>query len=557
MSIFDIFKPQWEKRFDDLLENHQKALEAYLKGEYAVYPDMRIDDRLLIKEYMTTYEKANYPKSIEELTENDKKELVSYSDDIIRVYRAFAKYDTKQKRVKSLMERFRSDNVFNSVFGNNDYLGNNWSVDSLDDFQLDFILNKYQWLVEVASKIKEDKEKRLAGQRQKLLERVYIKQADQLIKKQKESDAVLSINNINPEIVKILRNKVAELRNKYKSFNAYALIKRVLLLGFEDYSEISKNIFVLSRENVFDEGYKAFQSTKGSIRRQKSLTRYLQSTQDRDRCINAFILDHEYSILDEYIEDSSSSASVFDIDENIPKQEEKIPTNKIIFDSPLNMEKKPVQTVKDFAAQDSKESESVIDFSSWQARQQSFNDCLEYWQTELHGFTFLKPFTTVKAVVDSKSVVKHLNYIQIVKYLYSYPCDDNHYMDSKNFTKVQKLNNFAIRFSQIDPSTLSEIISFIDKIDGELDSLSIVLGTNGVEDPFTFYSYHTKKLLEYFRAYYTNCVFFNQIDKLEDPKNVIVIELVSDKKTSRIERKKILEKFPGTAIGYLSIYKEQ
>jgi hypothetical protein len=557
MSIFDIFKPQWEKRFDDLLENHQKALEAYLKGEYVVYPDMRIDDRLLIKEYMTTYEKANYPKSIEELTTNDKKELVSYSDDIIRVYRAFAKYDTKQKRVKSLMERFRNDNVFNSVFGNNDYLGNNWSVDSLDDFQLDFILNKYQWLVDKASKIKEDKEKRLAGQRRKLLERVYIKQADQLIKKQKESDAVLSINNINPEIVKVLRNKVKELRNKYNSFNVYALIKRVLLLGFEDYSEISKDIFVLSRENVFDEGYKAFQSTKGSIRRQKSLTRYLQSTQDRDRCINAFILDHEYSILDEYIEDSSSSASVFDIDENIPKQEEKIPTNKIIFDSPLNMEKNPVQTVKDFAAQDSKESESVIDFSSWQARQQSFNNCLEYWQTELHGFTFLKPFTTVKAVVDSKSVVKHLNYIQIVKYLYSYPCDDNHYMDSKNFTKVQKLNNFAIRFSQTDPSTLSEIISFIDKIDGELDSLSIVLGTNGVDDPFTYYYIHTKKLLEYFRAYYTNCVFFNQIEKLEDPKNIIIIELVSDKKTSRIERKKILEKFPGTAIGYLSIYKEQ
>lgn len=557
MSIFDIFKPQWEKRFDDLLENHQKALEAYLKGEYAVYPDMRIDDRLLIKEYMTTYEKATYPKSIEELTANDKKELVSYSDDIIRVYRAFAKYDTKQKRVKSLMERFQSDNVFNSVFDNNDYLGNNWSVDSLDDFQLDFILDKYQMLVDKASKIKEDKEKRLAGQRRKLLERVYIKQADQLIKKQKESDAVLSIDNINPEIVKVLRNKVAELRNKYKLFNAYALIKRILLLGFEDYSEISKNIFVLSRENVFDEGYKAFQSTKGSIRRQKSLTRYLQSTQDRDRCINAFILDHEYSILDEYIEDSSSSASVFDIDENIPKQEEKITTKESVFDSPHNMGKKPVQTVIDIAAQDSNEPESAIDYSSWQTRQLSFNDCLEYWQTELHGFTFLKPFTTVKAVVGSMRVVKHLNYIQIVKYSYSYSCDDNHYMDSKNFTKVQKLENFAKRFSQADPSTLVEIISFLDKIDGELDSLSIVLGTNGVEDPFTFYSYHTKKLLEYFRAYYTNCVFFNHIDKLEDPKNIIIIELVSDKKTSRIERKKILEKFPGTAIGYLSIYKEQ
>lgn len=555
MSIFDIFKPQWEKRFDDLLENHQKALEAYLKGEYAVYPDMRIDDRLLIKEYMTTYEKANYPKSIEELTANDKKELVSYSDDIIRVYRAFAKYDTKQKRVKSLMERFRSDNVFNSVFGNNDYLGNDWSVDSLDDFQLDFILNKYQWLVDIASKIKEDKEKRLAGQRRKLLERVYIKQADQLIKKQKESDAVLSIDNIKPEIVKVLRNKVAELRNKYKSFNVYALIKRVLLLGFEDHSEISKDIFVLSRENVFDEGYKAFQSTKGSIKRQKSLTRYLQSTQNRDRCINAFILNHEYSILDEFIKDSSSSASVFDIDENASKPEEKSTTKERVVDSSVNEKSKPVQTVINFAAQDS--NDSAIDFSTWQARQQSFNDCLEYWQTELHGFTFLKPFTTVKAVVDSKSVVKHLNYIQIVKYLYSYPCDDNHYMGSKNFTKVQKLNNFAIRFSQTDPSTLSEVISFIDKIDGELDSLSIVLGTNGVDDPYTYYSYHTKKLLEYFRAYYTNCVFFNQIEKLENPKNIIIIELVSDKKTGRIERKKILEKFPGTAIGYLSIYKEQ
>ena len=332
MSIFDIFKPQWEKRFDDLLENHQKALEAYLKGEYAVYPDMRIDDRLLIKEYMTTYEKANYPKSIEELTANDKKKLVSYSDDIIRVYRAFAKYDTKQKRVKSLMERFRSDNVFNSVLGNNDYLGNDWSVDSLDDFQLDFILNKYQRLVEEASKIKEDKEKRLAGQRRKLLERVYIKQADQLIKKQKESDAVLSIDNINPEIVKVLRNKVAELRNKYKLFNAYALIKRVLLLGFEDYSETSKDIFVLSRENVFEEGYKAFQSTKGSIRRQKSLSRYLQSTQNRDRCINAFILNHEYAILDEYIKESNSFASVFDINEDVSKREEKNTTTERVID---------------------------------------------------------------------------------------------------------------------------------------------------------------------------------------------------------------------------------
>lgn len=555
MSIFDIFKPQWKKRFDDLLENHQKALEAYLKGEYVVYPDMRIDDRLLIKEYMTTYEKANYPKSIDELTANDKKKLVSYSDDIIRVYRAFAKYDTKQKRVKSLMERFRSDNVFNSVLGNNDYLGNDWSVDSLDDFQLDFILNKYQRLVEEASKIKKDKEKRLAGQREKLLERVYIKQADQLIKKQKDADAVLSIDNIKPEIVKVLRNKVAELRNKYKLFNAYALIKRVLLLGFEDYSEISKDIFVLSRENVFEEGYKAFQSTKGSIRRQKSLTRYLQSTQDRDRCINTFILDHEYAILDEYIKESTSFASVSDKDEDVSKREEKNTTTERVIDSSVNEKSKPARPVIHFAAQDS--NNSAIDFSTWQARQQSFNDCLEYWQTELQGFTFLKPFTTVKAVVDSKSVVKHLNYIQIVKYLYSYPCDNNHFMNSKSFTKVQELNNYALRFSKADPSTLVEITSFLDKIDGELDSLSIVLGTNGAKDPFTFYSYHTKKLLEYFRAYYTNCVFFNQIDKLEDPKNIIIIELVSDKKTSRIERKKILEKFPGTAIGYLSIYKEQ
>lgn len=86
-----------EKQFDELVMVHHNALVSFLQNSYEVYPDMRIDDRIIIEEYKRNYDSSKYPTNINELTNDDKKELVANEDLIIRLAKTFSKYDSPEK----------------------------------------------------------------------------------------------------------------------------------------------------------------------------------------------------------------------------------------------------------------------------------------------------------------------------------------------------------------------------------------------------------------------------------------------------------------------------
>lgn len=155
MSLLDIFTPSWKKQFDEFATAHHNALVAFLQNRYEVYPDMRIDDRIIIEEYKRNYDSSKYPTNIEELTNNDKKELIAIADQIIRLAKVFSKYDSSEKRVKSLYDRFRMNGIFDSVF--KETLGCDYDINTLSASQIEEVLSGYDKLVEKAFYYKEEK----------------------------------------------------------------------------------------------------------------------------------------------------------------------------------------------------------------------------------------------------------------------------------------------------------------------------------------------------------------------------------------------------------------
>ena len=171
MSLLDIFTPLWKKQFDELVRAHRDELIAFLQNKYEIYPDMRIDDRIVIEEYKKNYDISKYPANIEELTNDNKKELVSIKDQIIRLAKVFSKYDSLEKRVKSLYERFSMNGIFDSVFKK--ALGNDYDINALSASQIEYVLNGYDKLVKKAFYYNKKKNERQAKLKEKLIDKVY------------------------------------------------------------------------------------------------------------------------------------------------------------------------------------------------------------------------------------------------------------------------------------------------------------------------------------------------------------------------------------------------
>ena len=61
MGFFDFLDFSWKKSFDELLSSNREAVESYIKKRYKIYDDMRPDDKSLIEDYLTSYEKLFLP----------------------------------------------------------------------------------------------------------------------------------------------------------------------------------------------------------------------------------------------------------------------------------------------------------------------------------------------------------------------------------------------------------------------------------------------------------------------------------------------------------------
>lgn len=574
MSIFDFFKPEWKKQFEELVTNHKEALEAYIQGKYEVFQDMRVDDRLLFEDYQKTYSSSNFAHDIELLTDQDKKNLISVKDNIVRLYISYSKYDTKTKRVASLINRFSYNDVFNTIFGHSHFLGENWTLNTLDEDQLDFILNNYNRLVSLATGKKKEKEKKQAKQKEKLLEKVYTKRVNKYISDQAKSETVLTVPVLNPIMVHIIKDKLSILKQTYKSYNVYKLIRRIILLGLENNSPISKDIFVLSRENIFKEGYKVFEKYRGKFGKREQIIKYLENTTNRDLCIKGFLLGHNYQIIKNYFNEtnvtSKSNIQLDDLEKaNIAiedtwdiKQKENSPKGDIAI------KKTPASISATFVQKAPKPKNNStrlvldapdVDVYQWIDDQETFNELIMKRRELLENFIFVTTFTPILGRIGKKSVKKHLDYIQITGSLYSSSLEEDEKELYISYNEATSYMNCQLLLEDTDSSTLTKIFDFINSINKALPpkTLYVIFGTSGLNNPESINNKQMGRLKSNLNSFGIQNLEFKNIHSIEEtPRFIILIELVSSIKGSRNARKEIIREFPGTSICYLSIYKE-
>lgn len=574
MSIFDIFKPEWKKQFEELVANHKDALEAYIQGKYEVFQDMRVDDRLLFEDYQKTYSSSNYAHDIESLTDQDKKHLISVKDNIVRLYRSYSKYDTKTKRVASLINRFSYNDVFNTIFGHSHFLGENWTLNTLDEDQLDFILNNYNRLVSLATGKKKEQEKRQAKQKEKLLEKVYTKRVNKYISDQAKAEAVLSMPVLNPTIVNIIKDKVTVLKQEYKSYNLYNLVRQVLLLGLDAYSPIAQDIYVLSRENVFKEASKLFDKYKNNYRVRTKLLEYLRTTTNKELCIKGLILGHNINIVNNYTQANNlankepSSLESSAKDTTLHKEGE---TDKSIKNTPqekITIKKAPVSISATFVQKVPKQKKNTdktvayapdIDVYQWIDDQEVFNEIIMKRRNLLDEFIFVTTFTPIAGKIGKKSVKKHLDYIQITGSLYSSSLEEGEEELYMNYNEAMNCMNGQSVLEDTYPNILTKLFEFINSLNKALPSKSlyVIFGTNGLTNSEPINSKQMGKLKRNLNSFGIQNLELKNIYTLEEtPRFILLIELVSSIKDCRNTRKEIIKEFPGASICYVSIYKE-
>lgn len=508
MSLLDIFTPLWKKQFDELVRAHRDELIAFLQNKYEIYPDMRIVDRIVIEEYKKNYDISKYPANIEELTNDNKKELVSIKDQIIRLAKVFSKYDSLEKRVKSLYERFSMNGIFDSVFKK--ALGNDYDINALSASQIEYVLNGYDKLVKKAFYYNKKKNERQAKLKEKLIDKVYESKVIAFLNKQKNLDKPLMLCEDNKVLINIVKKKIDILESKYSEFNVYRLVRRILLLKFDNFPTISKDIYILSKGYFFEESLKTFYMVEKFPVRKKYLPLYLMSTTNDH--LEKLLINHDFEVLDEYIHNELQQSTCYWI-------ESQNNFNSIIIDVG-----KPI---------------------------------IPYFRSPKIG-------TYVLIVNNNKNEIKKFVFVHFM--LREYIKDACTVVESISpyaiYISSDRYRNMTRHFDISNPSTTRKILNLIltlgSKVCGFFLNYQfvVVLGSSSSENEREFNTYHFKGLINKLTQKGVLVVEYSDIDKIHIPKYIVILELFTEVKAFTENCKKLLYKFPGVAICYLSIYNE-
>lgn len=508
MSLFNIFTPSWKKQFDELVMVHHNALVSFLQNSYEVYPDMRIDDRIIIEEYKRNYDSSKYPTNINELTNDDKKELVANEDLIIRLAKTFSKYDSPEKRVKSLYNRFRMNGIFDSVFKN--ILGYGYDINNLSASQIEYVINGYDTLVEKASCYNENKQEKQRMLKEKLMTKVYERNAIALVNKQKNSDRPMMLSVDNNVLRDIIKKKIEILKSQYSEFSVYKFVRRILLLEFENFPEISKDIYILSKEHIFEESFRTFSMIKQFPVRQKYLPLYLMSTNTKDSLEKLF-LNHDFDVLDEYAHNELQQLTCSWIESQNKFNENIIDIAKSIMPE-LRCPKVGTYV-------------TIVN-----------NDNVKELRRFLLVHLMLREFINLECALENNAMSLYTTYITSERY-----------------------RNMIRHFDESNPSTSQKILNLLLTLKSKIyDNLQfvVILGPSNSVNEKDFNKYHFKGLIDKLTQKYVRVIEFSDIDKIHAPKYVAVLDLFTEVKAFKENCKKILYKFPGVSICYLSIYNE-
>lgn len=516
MGFFDFLDFSWKKSFDELLSSNREAVESYIKKRYKIYDDMRPDDKSLIEDYLTSYEKlflplTTYIEPIDSISKDAKKYLVERKGEILKLHSAFSKYSTPRKRVLSLYNRFKKDNVFEAVFS--EVLGENYNINNLADNQISFILENYQELFVYASVIRDSKVQKQQALKNRLRERSQDRKIAELIRRQENSSSEISLSKDHSEISKKLKSIVDGLLEEY---NANGIFARVYNYLYDD---------DISTDSLTDAQYINIIAHKCDLEKEKQFFELISQDFGCESSYKTFLKskdlqdDHKGILycLEHFVELQVFSMAY----EETAQFQQWINTQRNLNEKGCNLAK---SYLPDFTCRVLRMYIETTNVNGEQIRK-----VLPFNHYTLHDFTYES-----RSISDLRASYAYVFY---------------------NKEKAEKAKHSIVT---CDYATLTELSDFVFNIMAQMavGGVIVVLGTSGADDVKKYNDYHFWFLKEELEKYNIECVNYNELDQDNIKRHVVVVEMVSEVERLRETCRGLSRSFPGSTISYISFYSE-
>lgn len=516
MGLFGFFDHSWKKTFDELLTTNKDAVESYIKKEYKVYKDMRPDDKSIIEDYLKVYDSqflplTTYIEPIENISKEAKKFIVQRKNEVIRLYYAYSKYTSPQKRVLSLYTRFRKDGVFDKTFG--EYLGEEYDINILDNEQITYILDNYHDLVILATEIREQRIQKQKDLKDRLRKKSQDRRISELIKRQQSLSAEISLANEHSELTSKLQTLVEKLSVDFESNGIFMRVMKSMYPSLESTSSLtdSQSINILAHKCEMEKEKEFFELIKRDSYDEKKYKAFLKAKNYKD--------DHEGVIYchDHYVEFQLFIMSY----------------------------------------------EKVIQFQQWIHTQETINEKSKTLASHiLPGFVCHTLKMYVETIdVNGETMKKVLPFNHFCHQEFTYEEGTTVDLRAKyayvyyNRFKAQNAKRSVITH---DSSIMDQISQFVFNMMTQMavGGIIVVLGTSDADNIKGYNNNHFGSLREKLNRYSIECVNIADLNKDNVKTHIIVLEMVSEVDRFRPTCKSLSKNYPGSTIIYISIYSE-
>lgn len=515
MGLFDFFDSSWKKEFEELLVSHKDAVESYIKKKYKVYGDMRSDDKALIADYLSTYEKYFLPltvfiEPIEVLSKEAKKYIVQRRNEVLRLYLVFSNYSTPQKRVLSLYNRFKRDDMFDKVFG--EYLGSDYDINNLDNEQVSYILDNYQSLYVYSSTLREENVQKQKILRTRLKERAHERKIKGLILRQQQSSEEIVLPFEHGELSAKLKTLVDNLSIDYNADEVFVRVCKSLYSNFT------------STYSLTDAQYVNILAHKNELEKEKEFFAMLHHASGDASAYRSFLKDN--SLVDNH------SGILYCLEHFLELQ--------------LYM----------------MSYQHIVRIQEWIDLQKVVNEKGAFLAgTHLSSFTCrtVKMYIDISDVNDGVRKVLPFNHYSLKDYTYEELSTTEmgaHYSYVYyNKERAEEAMNSTIT---IGNHLLTNISTFVFNLMTQMavGGVIVVLGTSGASDVERYNNYHFWSLKDKLDTHNIECVNLNQLNKNNIKKHVIIVEMVTEVERFRETCKSISQNYPGSTLSYISLYSE-
>ena len=516
MGFFDFLDFSWKKSFDELLSSNREAVESYIKKRYKIYDDMRPDDKSLIEDYLTSYEKlflplTTYIEPIDSISKDAKKYLVERKGEILKLHSAFSKYSTPRKRVLSLYNRFKKDNVFEAVFS--EVLGENYNINNLEDNQISFILENYQELFVHASVIRDSKVQKQQALKNRLRERSQDRKIAELIRRQENSSSEISLSKDHSEISKKLKSIVDGLLEEYSANGIFSRVYNYLYDDDKSTDSLTdaQYINIIAHRSDFEKEKQFFELISQDTGCESSYKTFLNTKDLHD--------EHEGILycLEHFVE-----LQVFSMAYGKTTQfQEWINTQKALNEKGSNLAK---NYLPDFTCRILRMYVETIDVNGAPTKK-----VLPFNHYTQQDFTYES-----RSSSDIRASYAYVFY---------------------NKEKADKAKNSIVT---CDYATLTRLSGFVFNIMAQMavGGAIVVLGTSGAYDEQKYNDYHFWFLKDELKKHNIECVRLSELDNNNIKRHIVVVGMVSEVERLRETCRGLAKNFPGSTISYISFYSE-